>query len=419
MEDLAALVERARRGDAEAFGAVVRRFQDMAVAYGCALLRDVHLAEDAAQEAFLEAYLCLPRLREPAAFPGWFRRIVFKHCDRMTRGRAVGLVPLDSVEETPSLRPDQSEALERQEMRDHVWATTDSLPKHERTAVILYYLSGYSYQEVSAFLDVPVTTIKKRLFSARRRMREMLMGAVADGLRARRPSRDDHFAESVMEMLRAARSGDLPRVKALLEENRRLLTARDWLGNTALIMAVNSGHTAVAELLSRAGVQPDIHEASAIGETGKVRALLREDASRLDSYSAEGFTQVALAAHFGHLETTRFLIERGADVNAVSRHPLEVTPLHAALFGRRAETARWLIDHGADVRARRGGRGRPRAGWTPLHYAAAYGLVGLIVPLLARGADPGATDDEGRTPLAVAVQDNQNEAAAVLRRGGA
>ncbi|MGH9838002.1 MAG: ankyrin repeat domain-containing protein [Blastocatellia bacterium] len=163
-------------------------------------------------------------------------------------------------------------------------------------------------------------------------------------------------------------------------------------------------------------MQPDIHEAAAIGEMERVSALLDEDASRLDSYSAEGFTPLGLAAHFGHPEVTWFLIERGADVNAVSRHPLGVTPLHAALFGRQIETARLLIEHGADVNARRGGKGWPRSGWTALHYAAGYGLIELIEPLLARSADLDALDDEGRTPLRVAMEERQNEAAETLRQ---
>lgn len=300
-------------------------------------------------------------------------------------------------------------------MQDQVWATVDSLSEHERAAVLLYYLSGYSQQEVSAFLAVPVTTVKKRLFSARKRLRDVLMEVVADRLRERRPSRDERFRASVMEMLAAARKGDLDRVKELLEQNRRLLAARDWLGNSALIVAVNSGHHAVVELLFKAGVQPDIHEAAAIGQTERVAARLQEDAARLDAYSAEGFTPLGLAAHFGHVETTRFLIDRGADMNVVSRHPLEVTPLHAALFGRQAATAELLIERGADVNLKRGGAGRPRAGWTALHYAAACGFAELIEGLVGRGAERGVRDERGRTPLDVALEEKQERAARALR----
>ena len=85
MDSLNSLILRTRSGDADAYGEIVRRFQDMAVAYGYAMLRNFQSAEDAAQEAFFEAYRSLSNLREPAAFPGWFRRIVFKQCDRILR----------------------------------------------------------------------------------------------------------------------------------------------------------------------------------------------------------------------------------------------------------------------------------------------------------------------------------------------
>ncbi len=416
MENLAALIIRVRDGDAEAFSLVVHRFQDMAVGYSYALLRDLSLAEDAAQEAFLEAYLCLSNLREPAAFPGWFRRIVFKQCDRITRGRSAVFEPLRPAQELPSPHPNQVAVMEQREMKDQVWEAIDSLPEHEREAVILFYIGGYSQREVSEFLGATAPTIRKRLFSARRRMREMLMEIVADSLRSRRPSRDESFAASVMEMLTAARTGDTKRVGELLRENRLLLTARDWLGNTPLIMAVNSGHSAVAELLFNAEVQPDIHEAAAIGLTERVADLLREDTSRLDLFSAEGFTPLGLAAHFGHRETTEYLLARGANAGIVSLHPLQVTPLQAALYGRQTETARLLIEGGADVNTQRGGKGWPRAGWTALHYAAGYGMIEMIELLLAYGADLNTLDDDGRTPLAVAIEEKQEQAVELLRQ---
>src|SRR5512138_974317 len=112
MNALDAIVARARGGDAEAFGILVRRFQDMAVGYGYSILHDFQLAEDAAQEAFFEAYRTLPKLREPAAFAGWFRRIVFKQCDRITRNRSRAVIPLDAIEDQASQSPIQADAFE-------------------------------------------------------------------------------------------------------------------------------------------------------------------------------------------------------------------------------------------------------------------------------------------------------------------
>jgi ankyrin repeat protein len=78
-----------------------------------------------------------------------------------------------------------------------------------------------------------------------------------------------------------------------------------------------------------------------------------------------------------------------------------------------------LIEGGADVNIQRGGKGWPRAGWTALHYAAGYGLIELIEPLLARGAGLNTLDDEGRTPLGVAIEEKQDQAVERLRQKGA
>jgi RNA polymerase sigma factor (sigma-70 family) len=419
MDALDVIVGRAREGEAEAFSVLVRRFQDMAVGYGYSILHDFQLAEDAAQEAFFEAYRTLPRLREPAAFAGWFRRIVFKQCDRITRRRVVTTVPLDTTGGEPvhdALVVSGTSIDE--ERKAEVLEAVRQLPEHERSAMTLFYIGGYSMEEVATFLEVPVSTIKGRLHSARERLRTMLLDTVADDLRARRPSRNESFATTVVDLLTAARGGDIERVKTLLEADPRLLVARDPMGNTALIIAVNSGHDALADLIFDAGVEPGLHEAAAIGDRGRVIAALDRHPEHLDTYSPEGFTALALAAHFGHVEVMRLLVDRGADVNRVATHRLAVTPLHAALFGRQIAAALLLVERGADVTLARGGSGWKRAGWTPLHYAAGMGFSALVQPLLDRGADPSRPDEEGKTPLDVAIDANYSDIATVLRSRG-
>jgi ankyrin repeat protein len=332
------------------------------------------------------------------------------------RGHSLATVSLELVEEQASFEAGQVEEFEQSELKDRVWSAIESLPDHERSTMVLYYISGYSQKEVGSFLGVPVTTVKKRLFDARSRLREILVDVVADSLRERRPSHNELFIKRLMEMLTAARAGDMTKVKALLDNDPRLLVARDPLGNTALIIAVNSGHEELAELLLASGIEIDIHEAAAIGKTQRVAELIQLDPPRLDSYSSEGFTPLALAAHFGHEQTTEFLLDQGADVNKLSQHKMGVTPLHAALFGRKCGTARILLKHGADVTIKRGGQGWPRAGWTALHYAAGYGFAELIGPLLERGADVNARDVDGRSPLQIAVEEKQDRLAEILRQ---
>src|SRR5262245_3377269 len=96
-QELAALIIGARAGELEAFDALVHRFQDMAVGYAYSLLGEWGPAQDAAQEAFIQRYFDLPRLRAPEAFASWFRRIVFKHCDRLRRVQRFELVPLEAA----------------------------------------------------------------------------------------------------------------------------------------------------------------------------------------------------------------------------------------------------------------------------------------------------------------------------------
>ena len=86
-EELEVIFARAQQGDVAAYGQVVRRFQDMAVGYAGAVLGDFHLAEDAAQEAFVEAFAGPDKVYGAAAFAPWLRRIVFKQCDRTLRCR--------------------------------------------------------------------------------------------------------------------------------------------------------------------------------------------------------------------------------------------------------------------------------------------------------------------------------------------
>ncbi len=183
MEDWDKLVVRAKEGDLEAYGLVVRRFQDMAYGYGYSILGDFGLAEDAAQEAFVEAYQCLGSLREPAAFPAWLRKIVFKQCDRITRRKRVPMVPLESAAEIASREPGPAEVVERRQMREEVLAAIRALPEHEREVTALFYINGYSHGDIAGFLGVASKTVKSRLHTARTRLREGMVHMVSDSLR--------------------------------------------------------------------------------------------------------------------------------------------------------------------------------------------------------------------------------------------
>lgn len=184
MEQLRSLVTRAQAGDVDAYGEIVRRLQDMAYGFGYAFLGDFHLAQDAAQEAFIEAYQSLTKLREPAAFPGWLRRIVHKHCDRLTRRKRVPTAPLEAAGSVASGKPGPADLAGKREMRDRVLAAIRALPDKQRMATTLFYINGYSQKDIAEFLDVPVTTVRKRLARSRSRLREGMMKMIDDTLKS-------------------------------------------------------------------------------------------------------------------------------------------------------------------------------------------------------------------------------------------
>jgi uncharacterized protein len=205
LEEISTLIARATAAQSaqteksQAFAEIVYRFQDLAFGCAYAVLGDFHLAEDAAQEAFITAWRHLDQLRQPAAFPGWFKRIVLTQCNRLTRGKKLDLVSLEAIVDVPAPANgiDPHLVYEQTEQQESVAAAIQTLPEHERMVTALFYISDYSQNEIAAFLEVPVTTIKKRLFSARQRLRERMLTMVRETLHEKRPSRNEQFADTV------------------------------------------------------------------------------------------------------------------------------------------------------------------------------------------------------------------------------
>lgn len=167
-------IEEARRGEREGTFALVRYFEGMAYAVAYDRLRDAHLAEDAVQEAFAEAFRQLHSLREPAAFPGWFRVIVQRRCARMLRRRRHPETALDEAGALRDEGADVPELVLQRELRQILQEAVAALPEHSRVPVQLFYFQGLALGEISAYLETPVPTLKKRLFDARRKLRNML-----------------------------------------------------------------------------------------------------------------------------------------------------------------------------------------------------------------------------------------------------
>jgi RNA polymerase sigma factor (sigma-70 family) len=199
----------------EAFGELVIRFQDMAFACAFAVLRDSYLAQDTAQEAFVIAWQKLAQLREPAAFPGWFKRIVITQCTRMMRCRRLQFLPLDAGAGKSTDDPGPHVSAERRDLVTKVLQAINALPENERLVTTLFYVNGYTQADIGEFLEVPVTTVNKRLYSARQRLKGSVVELFKGDLQQQRPSRDEKFANEVNTKLRPFHDPDWPTVTAI------------------------------------------------------------------------------------------------------------------------------------------------------------------------------------------------------------
>jgi RNA polymerase sigma factor (sigma-70 family) len=160
------LIRAVLGGDQAAFAELVRRYERAAWATAWKVLRDYHAAQDATQDAFVEAYRRLGQLRSPDHFGVWLLRITRREALRAARRRGQAR-PLDSaghVAVAASAGPPTSEA-------EDLLEAIGRLPEHERLVVALRYLNGLPVAEVARLTGRPVGTVTKQLSRALDRLR--------------------------------------------------------------------------------------------------------------------------------------------------------------------------------------------------------------------------------------------------------
>jgi len=168
------VIENAKHGDREAFECIVRHYTSMANAIAYEKLHDPQLAEDAVQEAFTEAFLHLNKLQAVEAFPGWFKAIVIRQCYRIMRRKRHRVVPYEEVTQMAESLMSVSDRIEQRELQRTVRDSLAVLTSNMRIAVQLFYFQGYTLQEISSFLGTSIPVLKKRLFDARRKLKNAL-----------------------------------------------------------------------------------------------------------------------------------------------------------------------------------------------------------------------------------------------------
>ncbi|HEY9283449.1 MAG TPA: RNA polymerase sigma factor [Pyrinomonadaceae bacterium] len=174
------LVERAVAGDTEAFGEIVRRWERRIYALAYGILGREDEARDAAQETFVAAFRNLPNFRGEAKVSSWLHRIAVNQCvTRQRRAKVRGEVSFEAEQEGrgaqfAAAHGSPASATESGQRAEAVRRAVAALPPELREVVVLKEFEDLTFQEIADALDVPLSTVKSRLYTALKQLRMRL-----------------------------------------------------------------------------------------------------------------------------------------------------------------------------------------------------------------------------------------------------
>jgi RNA polymerase sigma-70 factor, ECF subfamily len=156
------LVDRARRGDREAFGVLAGGAVDRLYRIARLILRDAELAEDATQDALVRAWRDLPTLRDVERFDAWLYRLVVRACADVGRHRRKWRAEITVLPAEPAEADTTSALADRDQLERGLRRLTDA----QQTILVLSFYIGLTPSEAAEALDIPVGTAKSRLHYA-------------------------------------------------------------------------------------------------------------------------------------------------------------------------------------------------------------------------------------------------------------
>jgi RNA polymerase sigma-70 factor, ECF subfamily len=178
------LVERAQRGEKQAFELLVSKYQRKLARLLSRFIRDATEVEDVTQEAFIKAYRALPTFRGDSAFYTWLYRIGINTAKNylVAMGRRAPTTTdfdsedAESFEDGDQLRDlntPENQMMSRQ-VAETVNQTLEQLPEELRTAITLREIEGLSYEDIASIMNCPIGTVRSRIFRAREAIAERL-----------------------------------------------------------------------------------------------------------------------------------------------------------------------------------------------------------------------------------------------------
>lgn len=185
------LVERAQRGDKQAFDLLVIKYQRKLARLLSQFIRDAAEVEDITQETFIKAYRSLPSFRGESAFYTWLYRIGINAAKNflVAQGRRASttngfdIEDAENLEEGSQLRElntPESELMSRQ-IAQTIHQTLQELPEELRTAITLREIEGLSYEEIASIMSCPTGTVRSRIFRAREAIADKLQSVMEIG----------------------------------------------------------------------------------------------------------------------------------------------------------------------------------------------------------------------------------------------
>ena len=178
------LVERAQRGDKRAFELLVVKYQRKLARLLSRFIRDAGEIEDVTQEAFIKAYRALPSFRGDSAFYTWLYRIgintaknylvaMGRRAPTSTEFDSEDAETFEDGDQLRDVNTPEAELLSK-EIAQTVNDTMQELPEELRTAITLREIEGLSYEDIAAFMNCPIGTVRSRIFRAREAIAEKL-----------------------------------------------------------------------------------------------------------------------------------------------------------------------------------------------------------------------------------------------------
>mgnify|MGYP005778303135 FL=1 len=168
------MIIRMQQGEDEAFSWLFRKYQSRVLRMAYLISGNYADSEDIVQETFVKCYTYRRHLREPERFEPWLYQIMTRTAWRMVKkGRREQ--PAEEIREEEPLRTDAPlEAVIHSEERTALWEAVQSLELRQRTAVVLYYYNQISTREIAKAMGCLEGTVKSRLHTARKNLKQKL-----------------------------------------------------------------------------------------------------------------------------------------------------------------------------------------------------------------------------------------------------